>query len=136
MYLVIYNLFDLIYHFQDIFYSRKNFLRPDLQDDRHKAFEKEVEWLDGIFDCESKFTGCLCIFNMMHLCTHMFHFWFLVLTNELMQSGWHICKCVCMCDLTRPHLTFVNIFFYVWIGLVKPKWQLIKNSSKLVSSKL
>lgn len=36
---------------EDIFYSRKNFLRPDLQDDRHKAFEKEVEWLDGIFDC-------------------------------------------------------------------------------------
>ncbi|CAG2122815.1 unnamed protein product, partial [Medioppia subpectinata] len=32
----------------DIFYSRKNFMRPELQDDSHRTFENEVEALDNL----------------------------------------------------------------------------------------
>ncbi|XP_071819743.1 S-adenosylmethionine decarboxylase proenzyme-like isoform X2 [Apostichopus japonicus] len=39
------------YEVEDMFYSRKNFLRPELQHNPHKTFEKEVERLDKIFDC-------------------------------------------------------------------------------------
>ncbi|KAJ8027569.1 S-adenosylmethionine decarboxylase proenzyme [Holothuria leucospilota] len=40
-------------HFEveDIFYSRKNFLRPDLQSTPYKDFQREVEQLDKLFDC-------------------------------------------------------------------------------------
>ncbi|XP_041462575.1 S-adenosylmethionine decarboxylase proenzyme-like [Lytechinus variegatus] len=34
----------------DIFYSRKNFMRPDLQHSLYKSFEDEVKYLDSIFD--------------------------------------------------------------------------------------
>ncbi|KAH9382177.1 hypothetical protein HPB48_010456 [Haemaphysalis longicornis] len=34
----------------DIFYSRKNFMRPELQDKPHTSFEDEVEVLDELFD--------------------------------------------------------------------------------------
>lgn len=34
----------------DIFYSRKNFMRPDLQNSLYKSFEDEVKYLDSIFD--------------------------------------------------------------------------------------
>lgn len=34
---------------QDVFYSRKNFKRPDLQMNPHQAFEQEVALLDSFF---------------------------------------------------------------------------------------
>ena len=34
---------------QEIFYSRKNFERPDLQMKPHRSFEQEVALLDRIF---------------------------------------------------------------------------------------
>lgn len=34
----------------DVFYSRKNFMRPELQDDLHRTFENEVEVLDTLFE--------------------------------------------------------------------------------------
>lgn len=34
----------------DVFYSRKNFLRPDLQSDPHRSFAVETEVLDSFFD--------------------------------------------------------------------------------------
>ncbi|CAL1269955.1 unnamed protein product [Larinioides sclopetarius] len=34
----------------DIFYSRKNFMRPELQDKPHTSFEDETEALDQLFD--------------------------------------------------------------------------------------
>lgn len=34
----------------DVFYSRKNFLRPDLQSDPHRSFAIETEVLDSYFD--------------------------------------------------------------------------------------
>ncbi|CAG2163532.1 unnamed protein product [Oppiella nova] len=34
----------------DIFYSRKNFMRPELQDGSHRTFENEVEALDNLFE--------------------------------------------------------------------------------------
>ncbi|XP_072178420.1 S-adenosylmethionine decarboxylase proenzyme-like [Diadema setosum] len=34
----------------DIFYSRKNFVRPDLQHSLYKNFEDEVKFLDSLFD--------------------------------------------------------------------------------------
>lgn len=36
--------------FQDLFYSRKNFQRPELQDNVHQNFETEVACLDDMFD--------------------------------------------------------------------------------------
>ena len=38
----------------DVFYSRKNFIRPELQDDLHRTFENEVEVLDTLFEGLSK----------------------------------------------------------------------------------
>lgn len=35
--------------FQDVFYSRKNFKRPDLQKSPHRSFTQEVELLNAIF---------------------------------------------------------------------------------------
>ncbi|XP_054268778.1 S-adenosylmethionine decarboxylase proenzyme [Macrosteles quadrilineatus] len=34
---------------EDVFYSRKNFKRPDLQKNPHRSFEKEVTFLDSFF---------------------------------------------------------------------------------------
>lgn len=34
----------------DIFYSRKNFMRPELQDKPHRTFEDEVDVLDELFE--------------------------------------------------------------------------------------
>ena len=38
-----------ISHLQDIFYSRKNFNRPELQSGIHRDFDQEVAYLDKIF---------------------------------------------------------------------------------------
>ncbi|PIK56646.1 S-adenosylmethionine decarboxylase proenzyme [Apostichopus japonicus] len=46
-----YNMYWVHQFSTDMFYSRKNFLRPELQHNPHKTFEKEVERLDKIFDC-------------------------------------------------------------------------------------
>lgn len=35
---------------QSVYYSRKNFLRPDLQPTLHKNFDAEVEYLDSFFE--------------------------------------------------------------------------------------
>ncbi|KHJ86341.1 S-adenosylmethionine decarboxylase proenzyme [Oesophagostomum dentatum] len=32
-----------------VYYSRKNFLRPELQPEEHRSFDAEVEYLDGFF---------------------------------------------------------------------------------------
>ena len=34
---------------QDIYYSRKNFARPELQQTPHRSFEQEVALLDELF---------------------------------------------------------------------------------------
>jgi len=43
--------------YQDVFYSRKNFKRPDLQMGPHQAFEQEVALLDTFFKGTCK-PGC------------------------------------------------------------------------------
>jgi hypothetical protein len=45
---------------QDVFYSRKNFERPDLQMSPHQAFEQEVALLDTFFKgiCKPKSHVC------------------------------------------------------------------------------
>ena len=40
---------DFHFKIQDIFYSRKNFSRPELQLKPHRCFEQEVAILDGMF---------------------------------------------------------------------------------------
>jgi hypothetical protein len=45
----IFNRVNCFYFFQDVFYSRKNFKRPDLQKNPHRSFEKEVAFLDSFF---------------------------------------------------------------------------------------
>ena len=48
-------LIHLVYHMtgfdyvEDVFYSRKNFKRPDLQSSPHQHFEHEVALLDSFF---------------------------------------------------------------------------------------
>ncbi|XP_038077613.1 S-adenosylmethionine decarboxylase proenzyme-like [Patiria miniata] len=37
--------------FKTVFYSRKNFFRPELQEVPHRNFEDEVHYLDTLFDC-------------------------------------------------------------------------------------
>lgn len=37
---------------QDVFYSRKNYKRPDLQISPHRNFDDEVRILDGFFKSE------------------------------------------------------------------------------------
>ena len=41
--------FSFLFDYQDIFYSRKNFSRPDLQLKPHRCFEQEVAILDEMF---------------------------------------------------------------------------------------
>ncbi|XP_072019339.1 S-adenosylmethionine decarboxylase proenzyme-like [Amphiura filiformis] len=38
------------YKVLDIFYSRKNFFRPELQDTPHRTFDNEVAYLDSLFE--------------------------------------------------------------------------------------
>ena len=38
---------------QDLFYSRKNFAKPELQDGLHQSFDKEVSHLDTRFPGQS-----------------------------------------------------------------------------------
>jgi len=42
---------------EDVFYSRKNFKRPDLQKNPHRSFEKEVALLDSFFVNGKEFNG-------------------------------------------------------------------------------
>lgn len=39
----------------DVFYSRKNFMRPELQDKLHSSFESEIELLDNQFELGSAY---------------------------------------------------------------------------------
>lgn len=36
-------------HFQNVFYSRKNYKKPELQISPHQTFEEEVALLDSLF---------------------------------------------------------------------------------------
>lgn len=40
---------------QDVFYSRKNFMRPELQDKMHSSFDQEIELLDAEFQLGSAY---------------------------------------------------------------------------------
>lgn len=39
----------LMLYFQNVFYSRKNYKKPDLQISPHQTFEEEVALLDSLF---------------------------------------------------------------------------------------
>lgn len=39
----------------DVFYSRKNFMRPELQDKSHSSFDSEIEMLDSEFELGSAY---------------------------------------------------------------------------------
>ncbi|KAG9510876.1 S-adenosylmethionine decarboxylase proenzyme [Fragariocoptes setiger] len=39
----------------DVFYSRKSFMRPDLQDKTHSRFDNEIETLDSVFEVGSAY---------------------------------------------------------------------------------
>ncbi|KAG0415969.1 hypothetical protein HPB47_006845 [Ixodes persulcatus] len=52
----------------DIFYSRKNFMRPELQDKPHTSFEDEVEVLDELFDDGAAY----CMGRINHDCWYLY----------------------------------------------------------------
>lgn len=45
-----------ISYLQDIYYSRKNFKRPELQVTPHRTFKEEAETLDNYFPSELSYT--------------------------------------------------------------------------------
>ena len=51
--------------YQDVFYSRKNFKRPELQMGPHQAFEQEVALLDTFFKGICK-PGCDICFRIRY----------------------------------------------------------------------
>lgn len=57
--------------FQDVFYSRKNFKRPDLQKNPHRSFEKEVAFLDSFFNNGKLELNCY----MSYLHSALKHLW-------------------------------------------------------------
>lgn len=61
----------------DIFYSRKNFMRPDLQDKPHTSFEDEVEVLDELLGDGAAY----CMGRINHDC------WYLYTLNSPMGCG-------------------------------------------------
>lgn len=52
----------------DVFYSRKNFMRPELQDKVHTSFENEIELLDSEFELGSAY----CMGRMNHDCWYLY----------------------------------------------------------------
>lgn len=52
----------------DIFYSRKNFMRPELQDKPHTSFEDEVEVLDELFEDGAAY----CMGRINHDCWYLY----------------------------------------------------------------
>lgn len=44
-----YIILSLMSHFQNVFYSRKNYKKPELQISPHQTFEEEVTLLDSLF---------------------------------------------------------------------------------------
>ncbi|XP_047109291.1 S-adenosylmethionine decarboxylase proenzyme isoform X1 [Schistocerca piceifrons] len=62
---------------EDVFYSRKNFKRPDLQLSPHKAFEQEVAVLNSFF----KDGAAYCMGNMIEDC------WYLYTLNPLGEGN-------------------------------------------------
>ncbi|XP_067120562.1 S-adenosylmethionine decarboxylase proenzyme-like isoform X1 [Centruroides vittatus] len=64
-------------HVLDIFYSRKNFMRPELQDKPHTSFEDEVEVLDELF----KDGAAYCLGKVNRDC------WYLYTLNPSVQFG-------------------------------------------------
>lgn len=52
----------------DIFYSRKNFMKPELQDKPHTSFEDEVDVLDELFDDGAAY----CMGRINHDCWYLY----------------------------------------------------------------
>jgi len=42
-------IFSFMLHLQNVFYSRKNYKKPELQISPHQTFEEEVALLDSLF---------------------------------------------------------------------------------------
>jgi len=63
-------------HLQDIFYSRKNFMRPDLQKAPHQMFEQEVKSLDKHFNDGAGY----CLGHMNSDC------WYLYTLNRMISE--------------------------------------------------
>jgi len=42
-------IFNFMLHLQNVFYSRKNYKKPELQISPHQTFEEEVALLDSLF---------------------------------------------------------------------------------------
>lgn len=61
----------------DVFYSRKNFVRPELQDNLHRTFENEVEVLDELFEGGAAY----CLGRMNQDC------WYLYTLNPPLSCG-------------------------------------------------
>lgn len=52
----------------DVFYSRKNFMRPELQDKSHSSFDREIELLDSEFELGSAY----CMGKMNRNCWYLY----------------------------------------------------------------
>lgn len=52
----------------DVFYSRKNFMRPELQDKSHSSFDQEIEILDSEFELGSAY----CMGKMNRDCWYLY----------------------------------------------------------------
>lgn len=52
----------------DVFYSRKNFMRPDLQDSSHRNFHNEIEILDNEFEVGSAY----CLGKLNRNCWYLY----------------------------------------------------------------
>lgn len=46
------DFFFIVIQVVSVYYSRKNFLRPELQPEEHRSFDVEVDYLDGFFHGE------------------------------------------------------------------------------------
>jgi len=51
---------------QDLFYSRKNYKRPELQQEPHRTFSDEATLLDSMFHGNFKIRNKACIEKSMH----------------------------------------------------------------------
>ena len=70
---------------QDIFYSRKNFERPELQLKPYRSFKHEVATLDQIFSDGNAF--CMGSLNQLSL----FIFWLIIQYGFHLFKEWSIC---------------------------------------------
>lgn len=73
-----------------MFYSRKNFTRPELQHEKHKDFSAEIAHLDSFFDGKL----VLYLFSMLHFYM-LALFWFLAdghayCLGSLKQDRWYL----------------------------------------------